>query len=205
MRAIRILMTTLIATGLASIGYARPAARVTPPNMSALMAGTAAGSIRQQQDEQKPKETPETKPKTEKQDKQAKKQKPANTQKQREDDKKQDRNIARQDQKQDRDLAKQDQKEDKGQQSKGGRIPDKDLKAHFGQEHKFSVRTVVTTTTIVPNQTQFVYSGYTFIFLDPWPAGWAMDDDCYIDYVDGGYFLFDIAHPGIQITLNIVG
>jgi YD repeat-containing protein len=24
--------------------------------------------------------------------------------------------------------------------------------------------------TIVPNQTQFVYAGYTFIFLDPWPA-----------------------------------
>ncbi|MGB6689578.1 MAG: hypothetical protein WBE76_17220 [Terracidiphilus sp.] len=63
---------------------------------------------------------------------------------------------------------------------------------------------MVTTTTIVPNQTRFVYTGYTFIFVDPWPAGWALGDDCYIDYVDGGYFLFDVAHPGVQITLTIL-
>ncbi len=32
-----------------------------------------------------------------------------------------------------------------------------------------------------------------------------MDDDCYIDYIDGEYVLIDVAHPGVQITVSIVG
>lgn len=79
-----------------------------------------------------------------------------------------------------------------------------DLEEEEQREHKFSVRSVVTTTTIVPNQTRFVYTGYTFVFVDAWPAGWAMGDDCYIDYVDGGYFIFDGMHPGVQVALTIV-
>jgi len=86
-----------------------------------------------------------------------------------------------------------------------GRIADNDYKAHFGHDHHFAVRSVVTTTTIVPNQTQFVYSGYTFIFLDPWPSEWAWSDDCYIDYEDGSYVLIDLNHPGMTIALEIAG
>jgi flagellum-specific peptidoglycan hydrolase FlgJ len=87
---------------------------------------------------------------------------------------------------------------------KGARIPDDKFKASFGKPHKFTINRVITTTTIVPNQTQFVYGGYTFIFLDPWPAGWVLTDDCYIDYSDGEYFLFDLAHPGVGIALTVV-
>lgn len=86
-----------------------------------------------------------------------------------------------------------------------GRIADNDYKAHFGHDHHFAVRQFVTTTTIVPNQTQFVYSGYTFIFLDPWPPEWAWTDDCYIDYEDGEYVLIDLNHPGMTIALEIGG
>lgn len=86
-----------------------------------------------------------------------------------------------------------------------GRISDSAYRAHFGQQHHFAVRRVVTTTRIVPNQTQFVYGGYTFIFLDPWPPEWAMTDDCYIDYEDGEYVLIDLAHPGVTIALEIGG
>jgi hypothetical protein len=95
----------------------------------------------------------------------------------------------------------------KGQAAGGshGRISDRDYQAHFSRQHTFSVRTVVTTTRIVPNQTQFAYGGYTFVFLEPWPAGWVLTDDCYIDYIDGEYVLIDLAHPGMQITLSIVG
>ncbi len=208
MRPIRILMTTLLVSGLASLGYARPPAPVAAQSLGALAFGYAAGSA-QQQDDQKPKE-PDAKPsRTDKQDKPAKQQEPAKTEKSKDQDQKQDKNVAKQDQredqKQDRNVARQDQRDDKSQQGKGGRIPDKDFKAHFGQEHTFSARRVVTTTTIVPNQTQFVYSGYTFVFVDAWPAGWAMDDNCYIDYSGGGYFLLDVAHPGVQIALTIVG
>lgn len=207
----RTIMTTLLATSLASLGYAQLSPRVTAQNLDALIAGGAVGSALQQdepkpQDERKPKETPDTKsPKADKQEKPAKQQKPDVSQKQKPQDQKQDQKQA-QNQKQDKDLAKQEQRADKGQEAKGGgRIPDKDFKTHFGQEHKFNVRTVVTTTRIVPNQTRFVYTGYTFVFVDPWPAGWALDDDCYIDYINGGYYLIDFAHPGVQIALTIVG
>lgn len=84
-------------------------------------------------------------------------------------------------------------------------IPDDKFKQTFGREHRFSVTRVVHETTIVPNQTQFVYGGYTFVFVESWPAEWAYTDDCYIDYVDGDYFLFDAVHPGIRIALFVIG
>jgi flagellar motor protein MotB len=191
MQPIRTVMTTLLATSLASLAYARPPALAPGHSDSAAL---QQDEPKPQQDEQKKKETPDNKaPKTEKQDKTANQQKAANSQQQKDQDQKPNRNVA-----------KQDQKENSGQGAQHGRIADKDYQAHFGQQHTFSVRTVVTTTTIVPNQTRFVYTGYTFVFVDPWPVGWAMGDDCYIEYVDGGYFLFDVAHPGVQITLTIV-
>jgi len=88
---------------------------------------------------------------------------------------------------------------------KGARIPNDQLKAHFGQPHRFAANRVITTTAIVPNQTQFVYFGYTFIFVDPWPAEWLLTDDCFIDFVDDEYFLFDALHPGIRVALIIAG
>jgi hypothetical protein len=82
---------------------------------------------------------------------------------------------------------------------KGGHIPDDKFRAHFGQGHHFNARTV-----IVQGQPQFQYSGYTFEFVDAWPVGWAYTDDCYIDYIDGEYFLFDLFHPGVRIALFVV-
>jgi hypothetical protein len=54
------------------------------------------------------------------------------------------------------------------------------------------------------NQAQpaFVYSGYTFELADPWPTEWSYDDDCYIDYVDENYYLFDVYHPGVRRMLS---
>lgn len=81
-----------------------------------------------------------------------------------------------------------------------GRIPDKDFKSHFGKQHTF----VINRPTIVEGQPRFQYSGYWFVISDPWPAGWAYTDSCYVDYIDGEYFLFDLAHPGVQIALVVV-
>lgn len=228
MKPIRTVMTTLLVTGLASLGYARPL-RVAPQGFHALAAGAAV-----QQDDQKPKDTPDSKP-ADKQDKPPKPpaadkhqtpdphqtpdaSKPEKPAKPAAPDKSQTRDDRNQNQdKQDKNVAKQDQRDDKGHPADnhpadnhadnggGRRVADKDLKAHFGQEHKFSARQVVTTTTIVPNQTRFVYTGYTFVFADPWPTGWAVDDDCYIDYVDGEYYFIDLDHPGARIELTIVG
>ncbi|HUO26619.1 MAG TPA: hypothetical protein VMU61_13215 [Candidatus Aquilonibacter sp.] len=82
---------------------------------------------------------------------------------------------------------------------KGGHIPDKQFHAHFGRSHSFRAQTV-----IVRGQPQFQYSGYTFELVDAWPAEWAYTDDCYIDYIDGEYFLIDLLHPGIRIAVIVV-
>lgn len=88
---------------------------------------------------------------------------------------------------------------------KSTHIPDQKFKASFGRQHIMKANQVITQTTIVAGQTQFVYSGYTFVILDPWPSDWLFTDDVYIDYVDGDYFLFDALHPGVQIALFVQG
>ena len=93
----------------------------------------------------------------------------------------------------------------KGQiKGKGGHIPDAKFKESFGHSHTFTVKRIITQTTVVPRQTQFIFAGYTFVFLDPWPTAWLLTDDCYIDYVDDEYFLFDVLHPGIRVALLVV-
>ncbi len=82
---------------------------------------------------------------------------------------------------------------------KGGRIPDDKFRAHFGRSHTFTAKTV-----IVQGQPQFQYGGYGFQLVDAWPVGWAYTDPCYIDYVDGEYFLFDLLHPGVQVAVYVV-
>lgn len=87
---------------------------------------------------------------------------------------------------------------------KSARIPDDKFKAHFGREHTFTATRVVKTTTVVAGQTNFVYGGYTFVILEPWPTGWVMTDNCYIDYIDGEYFLVDLVQPQFRISLSVV-
>jgi hypothetical protein len=86
------------------------------------------------------------------------------------------------------------------QGGQSGRIPDDKFRSHFGQQHTL----VINRPTIVEGQSRFQYSGYWFTIVDPWPVGWAYTDQCYIDYVDGEYFLFDVLHPGVRIAITVV-
>jgi cell division protein FtsN len=103
----------------------------------------------------------------------------------------------------DRDHQGQERPEARGDHAhpagKGGRIPDDKFRASFGHEHHFNARTV-----IVQGQPHFQYGGYSFELIDAWPAEWAYTDDCYIDYIDGEYFLIDLLHPGVRIALTVV-
>lgn len=81
-----------------------------------------------------------------------------------------------------------------------GRIPDDKFRSHFGHQHTF----VVNRITIVEGQRRFQYGGYWFTLVDTWPAEWAYTDDCYIDFIDGEYFLFDLLHPGVRIAIVVV-
>jgi hypothetical protein len=57
---------------------------------------------------------------------------------------------------------------------------------------------------VVEGRPRFQYGGYTFVLVDPWPPAWAYSDDCYIDDVDGQYFLFDMRHPEARLALELV-
>jgi pyruvate/2-oxoglutarate dehydrogenase complex dihydrolipoamide acyltransferase (E2) component len=194
-RIIHLTSACLIA-GLTCVAYGstNPSGAAFPTN------GYAASPTQQQQDDTKPKQD-DTKPKqdaakpqTDKNDSKAPK--PAQ-----DADKTQPRDARTQP-----DARPRGQSQPAANRASGnhGRITDSDYQAHFGQSHTFSVRTVVTTTRIVPNQTRFAYSGYSFVFLEPWPSGWMLTDDCYVDFINGEYVLIDLAHPGVQITLSIV-
>jgi hypothetical protein len=80
-----------------------------------------------------------------------------------------------------------------------GRIPDDRYRAHFGREHVFRMRRV----RVVEGYRRFAYGGYTFGYVQPLPRDWRRDDDVYVEYVQGGYFLCNPRRPGIRISLTI--
>jgi hypothetical protein len=83
---------------------------------------------------------------------------------------------------------------------RGARIPDEKFRAQFGRQHTFKV----SRTTTAQGQPGFQYGGYTFVIVDAWPGDWAYTDDCYVDYIDGEYFLFDLLHPGVGVAIVVV-
>jgi hypothetical protein len=99
--------------------------------------------------------------------------------------------------------AKKDEQSQQAQHSpagKSGRIPDDKFRANFGRQHTFKIGHPQN----VGGRPRFQYGGYSFIIADPWPVGWAYTDDCYVDYIDGEYFIFDVLHPGVQIAITVV-
>ena len=93
--------------------------------------------------------------------------------------------------------ARQDERHEHGEHR---RIADEHFREHFGREHHFAVRRV----TEVEGRPRFEYGGYRFEIAQPWPERWAYTDDCYIDLVDGEYYLFNLRHPGVRVAVNVV-
>jgi hypothetical protein len=92
------------------------------------------------------------------------------------------------------------QSKDEKREVKPARIPDDRFHASYGRQHVFHVNQV----TVVNGTPRFAYGGYNFVLVQPWPASWYYTDDCYIDYVDGEYFLFDLLHPGVRLAITVV-
>lgn len=80
------------------------------------------------------------------------------------------------------------------------RIPEEKFRAQFGRPHTF----VVNRPVVVEGQPRFQYAGFWFLIADPWPVGWLYTDDCYIDFIDGDYFLFDVVHPEVRVLVFVV-
>jgi len=57
---------------------------------------------------------------------------------------------------------------------------------------------------IVNGQQRFYYASYWFVIVDTWPAYWSWDDDVYVDYLDGGYYLCDPLYPQVLVEVIVV-
>jgi hypothetical protein len=82
----------------------------------------------------------------------------------------------------------------------GGRIPEDKFRSNFGRQHTFKV----SRPTVVGGQPQFQYGGYAFNIIGAWPVDWSYDDAVYVDYINGEYFLFDLAHSGVSVAIVVV-
>ena len=79
-----------------------------------------------------------------------------------------------------------------------GRISDDHYAAHFGSRHSFHVNRGDY------DRRRFRYGGYEFGFIDPWPIGWGYSDDVYVEYTDGGYYMYNRFQPGVRISISIL-
>ncbi len=110
--------------------------------------------------------------------------------------------------KQEQDKPAQQQNEQKAEQSKNsggqsgggahGRISDAHYSASFGSGHN------VPVSQGDYNNHRFNYGGYSFGFIDPWPVGWYYTDGVYVVYDGGGYYMYDVVHPGVRISVNFL-
>ena len=181
-----------------------------------LLLGTqvAVYAQQEQQDEAKPRQQEEPKPTPEAKPTKPKNAKPAQQEASKPEDRKGGNPPQKELEKRAQDETKKTQEEQakpsqhqqrplKGQsvaENRGGRIPEDHFRAHFGREHTF----VINRPVIVESRPRFQYSGYWFEIVEPWPAGWAYTDDCYIDYIDDTYYLFDPLHPGVRLVVLVV-
>ena len=80
-----------------------------------------------------------------------------------------------------------------------GRISNTNYSAHFGQGHSFHMM----RPQMIGGYNRFQYGGYWFGYNQGWPSGWGYNDDFYVEYIDGVYYMFNLRHPGFRLTLNL--
>jgi hypothetical protein len=87
----------------------------------------------------------------------------------------------------------------------GYRIPDARFRGYFGSGHAFLIRGL--PFMVVGGFPRFQYNGYWLTVVDPWPQEWGNDwydnDQVYVDYADGGYYLYNRSYPGVGIAVSV--
>ncbi len=94
-------------------------------------------------------------------------------------------------------------------QQRGGytadRIPQDRYRNNFGPNHPFRIyHNPVVVTGGYPG---FLYNGFYFSIVDPWPQYWSNNwyenDDVYVDYSGDGYYLYNRRYPQDRISLSV--
>jgi hypothetical protein len=87
----------------------------------------------------------------------------------------------------------------------GYRIPEDRFRGHFGENHRF--RMSGYAMVMFGGHPRFRYGGFWMNVLDPWPETWAANwygnDDVYIGFSGGGYYLYNTSYPGDSIALSV--
>ena len=87
----------------------------------------------------------------------------------------------------------------------GYRIPDARFRGTFGPGHGF--RMFSFPLIVVGGYPRFQFGGLWFSVMDPWPEYWSDDwygnDDMYVDYYGGGYYLRNRRHPQDRIAITV--
>ncbi len=87
----------------------------------------------------------------------------------------------------------------------GFRVPRERYTVWFGPAHHF--RLYSYPVVVVAGHPRFHYQGYWVSLVDPWPEYWAPNwyetDDVYVAYVNDGYYLYNVRHPGVAVAVNI--
>lgn len=82
-------------------------------------------------------------------------------------------------------------------------IPQSRFYSSFGRDHFFRIGRPV----FYGRYPRFQYGGFWFSFVGAPPAYWGPDwyynDDVYIDYSNGGYYLYDNRYPGQGVPLDV--
>jgi hypothetical protein len=150
------------------------------------------------QEQQKPQEEQKPVPKSEpKEPRKQEEPKPSKTEKPKQEQLPKQEGTKRSHEEHDQNAAQARQGRPRG---KGGHIPDDKFRASFGRQHTF----VISRPVIVENRPRFQSGGFWFEIIDPWPTDWAYTDDCYVDYIDGELFLFDVLHPSVRVAVFVV-
>ena len=90
---------------------------------------------------------------------------------------------------------------------RGYRIPEYRFGRYFGPRHFFRIHDL--PVLVFNGNPRFLYGGYWFSLVDPWPEYWAEDwfetDDVFIAYTADGFYLFNRRYPDVGIAVSISG
>ena len=101
------------------------------------------------------------------------------------------------------------QSEHRDWQQRGGyngyHIPEARYTGYLGPDHTFRMNSY--PMVMVGGYPRFQYGGFSFSVVDPWPEYWSNDwynnDDMYIDYSGGGYYLHNRMYPQDRIAIAV--